>query len=186
MIAKKCVSLDTWALVLTNIPFRGLWGWNPINQQPNLSDLDTFVEQKCLNYLGMWMREADQASLWDDNELTHRAHRRPIHSELTPTTTWRAHRDDLTNSSQQAHGVSFKLTESSQCELIVKIQCEQTKCPQMSFPWVSIWAPNELAVSSNSSLGIRFGDKVKPVVVLPFLDIFWIVQHPSITFGPGP
>ena len=77
-------------------------------------DLDTLVEQKCLNYLGMWMREADQASLWDNNELTHRAHRRPIHSEWAPTTKWRAHRDDLTNSSQQAQGVSCKLMQSSQ------------------------------------------------------------------------
>ena len=53
-------------------------------------------------------------SLWDHHELTQWAHRRLTHSELTATTASWAHRDDLTNSSQQAHGVSYKLTESSQ------------------------------------------------------------------------
>ena len=35
------------------------------------------------------------------------------HSELTATTAWWAHGDDLTNSSQQAHSVSCKLMEGS-------------------------------------------------------------------------
>ena len=55
-----------------------------------------------------------EVSRWDHNELTWWAHRRPTHSELTATTAWRAHWDDLANSSLQAHGVSCKLMESSQ------------------------------------------------------------------------
>ena len=38
------------------------------------------------------------------------ANRRPTHSELTAVTAWWTHRDDLTNSRQEAHGMSCKLT----------------------------------------------------------------------------
>ena len=79
------------------------------------------------------------------------------HSELTATTTWWSHRDDLTNNLQQIHGVSCKLMKrswqahsvSSSYEFTVgyiKSQNELT----MSF----IWAHSELAVSSKSSLSI--------------------------------
>ena len=47
----------------------------------------------------IWISRSE-ASLWDHNELTWWAHRRPTHSELTATNAWWAHLDDLTNSSQ--------------------------------------------------------------------------------------
>ena len=70
-------------------------------------------------------------------------------SELTATTAWWAHRDDLMNSLQQAHGVSCKLTESSQqahnVSHLVGSQWGITECPQnehttsfnVSSQWVS-------------------------------------------------
>ena len=77
------------------------------------------------------------------------------HSELTATTAWWS--GDLTNGSQQAHGVSCKLMEGSQ-----EAHCASSSCEfavsymsglNMSLSWVFMWAQSESTVSSNSSLG---------------------------------
>ena len=76
------------------------------------------------------------------------------HIELTANTAWWAHQDVLTNSSQQAHPVSCKLTARSPFEfqthgkLTASLQCKssceftvrQLSVLKMSFLWVSMCA----------------------------------------------
>ena len=50
----------------------------------------------------------------------------------------------------QTHG-KLTITASSQCEFILWVNCELTGCPQNEPSVRFMWAPSELAVSSNSS-----------------------------------
>ena len=125
----------------------------------------------------------------DHNELTRWAHRRLTHSELTANTAWwligelvrmiswivaasfwcelQTH-GELTASSQcelQSHG---SLTAGSLCESSCEFTVRWLSVLKMNFPWVSIWAPSELAVSSNSSLGV-------PALWSAYHDNWWII-----------
>ena len=80
--------------------------------------------------------------LWAICEITQWAHHAVVavssHCESCKTV----------ESSQEAHSVS------SSCEFTVS----QLNVVKMSFPWVSMWAHSELAVSPNSSMGLYLQD----------------------------
>ena len=79
------------------------------------------------------------------------------------------------------------LTPNSQCELILWVHNEFDKSPQISSPWVSMWTHGELAVSSNSFLGVlghKSDDSVfqwltftRPYLVLVFKVCTWRLQN---------
>ena len=81
---------------------------------------------------------------------------------------------NLTNSTQQAHYLSCKLTESSEQAHSVSHLVGSLSVLNMRFPWVSMWAPSELAVSSNSSQGTNF---TQPQLMEQFK---WQLQKPQL------
>ena len=70
---------------------------------------------------------------------------------FTATTAWWAHRYDLTNSTQQAHGVSCKLTESSQQAYSVNHLVRSLWDNWVSSKWAHREIQCELPVSSTDT-----------------------------------